>query len=41
MGRKAKTNIYIPNLKFYRQNSGFTQKQVADALHIERTTFTY
>ena len=41
MGRKAKTNIYIPNLKFYRQNSGLTQKQVADALHIERTTYTY
>lgn len=41
MGRKAKNNIHIPNLKFYRQNSGLTQKQVADALHIERTTYTY
>lgn len=41
MGRKAKTGILISNLKFYRQNSGLTQKQVAEALHIERTTYTY
>lgn len=41
MGRKAKSGIFISNLKFYRQNSGLTQKQVADALHIERTTYTY
>ena len=38
MGRKPKSNSLISNLKFYRQNSGFTQQQVADALHIERTT---
>ena len=41
MGRKPKSNSLISNLKFYRQNSGFTQQQVADALHIERTTYTY
>lgn len=41
MGRKPKSGTLISNLKFYRQNSGFTQKQVADALHIERTTYTY
>lgn len=41
MGRKPKSDILISNLKFYRQNSGLTQKQVADALHIERTTYTY
>lgn len=41
MGRKPKSDILISNLKFYRQNSGLTQQQVADALHIERTTYTY
>lgn len=41
MGRKPKSDSLISNLKFYRQNSGLTQQQVADALHIERTTYTY
>lgn len=41
MGRKPKSGTLISNLKLYRLNSGFTQKQVADALHIERTTYTY
>lgn len=41
MGRKPKDGTFASKLKFYRQNSGLTQKQVADALHIERTTYTY
>ncbi len=28
-------------LRRYRLNSGFTQRQVADALHVERSTYAY
>lgn len=33
--------MIINNLKYYREKCGLTQQQVADALNINRSTYTY
>lgn len=34
-------NILSSTLKILRENNGYTQQQVADALNIDRSTYTY
>jgi len=33
--------VNLNNLKYYREKCGLTQQQVADALNINRSTYTY